>query len=97
MTPNNNGRITLAIINTKLEYIQKDIKAIKECMESKVDKDYCLEHMKDYKNTKDMVGSHEKNWNRLVGYMIGAGASGGIVGGLLVKAVSALTVMAFGG
>lgn len=85
--PNNNrtNRELLVRIDERQRQAVRDIKKIHDCLETKVD-------TKDFKPIKDRTNKLWDDRNRAIGWMIGAGVSGGGIAVLLqnfIKVVSA--------
>jgi hypothetical protein len=85
-------------IDERQKAIMKEVENIHKKLDSKLD---CIDFDKflinDFKDIKDKTEEHEKNWNRLVGYMLGSGLVGGTAGVGIVKLISGLSALAFGG
>ena len=69
--------ISIALLKKDITYMKKGIDDIKGSLNCMVKND------NDYKNMKDKVDTLWDIKNKLIGYMLGAGISGGIIGSLL--------------
>jgi hypothetical protein len=85
-------------IDERQQFVLKQIREINEKMDSKLDcNDFNEFKNEDFKPVKDKGDKHERNWDRLLGYMIGSGLVGGAAGAGVIKAITALSALAFGG
>jgi len=69
--------ISIALLKKDITYMKKGIDDIKGSLNCMVKND------NDYKDMKDKVDTLWDIKNKLIGYMLGAGISGGIIGSLL--------------
>ncbi len=71
------SEISIALLKKDITYMKKGIDDIKGSLNCMVKND------NDYKEMKDKVDILWDIKNKLIGYMLGAGISGGIIGSLL--------------
>jgi len=69
--------ISIALLKKDITYMKQGIDDIKGSLNCMVKND------NDYKDMKDKVDTLWDIKNKLIGYMLGAGISGGIIGSLL--------------
>ena len=69
--------ISIALLKKDISYMKKGIDDIKGSLNCMVKND------DDYKEMKDKVDTLWDIKNKLIGYMLGAGISGGVIGSLL--------------
>jgi len=85
-------------IDERQQFLLKQVKEINRKMDSKLDSnDFDEFKINDFKPVKNKGDKHEKNWDRFLGYMIGSGLVGGTAGVGIIKAISVLSSLAFGG
>ena len=71
------SEISIALLKKDITYMKKGIDDIKGSLNCMVKND------DDYKEMKDKVDTLWDIKNKLIGYMLGAGISGGVIGSLL--------------
>ena len=71
------SEISIALLKKDITYMKQGIDDIKGSLNCMVKND------NDYKDMKDKVDTLWDIKNKLIGYMLGAGISGGIIGSLL--------------
>ena len=71
------SEISIALLKKDITYMKKGIDDIKGSLNCMVKND------NDYKDMKDKVDTLWDIKNKLIGYMLGAGISGGVIGSLL--------------
>ena len=71
------SEISIALLKKDISYMKKGIDDIKNSLNCMVKND------DDYKEMKDKVDTLWDIKNKLIGYMLGAGISGGVIGSLL--------------
>jgi len=71
------SEISIALLKKDITYMKKGIDDIKGSLNCMVKND------DDYKDMKDKVDTLWDIKNKLIGYMLGAGISGGVIGSLL--------------
>jgi len=76
-TTNNQLGIDIAVIANKVDTIKDDVVEIKQTIKCMVPND------SEYKELKMKVDTLWDIKNKLIGYMLGAGISGGVIGSLL--------------
>ena len=76
-TTNNQLGIDIAVIANKVETIKENVMEIKQKLNCMVPND------SEYKELKLKVDTLWDIKNKLIGYMLGAGISGGVIGSLL--------------
>ena len=69
--------ISIALLKKDISYMKSGIDDIKNSLNCMVKND------DDYKDMKDKVDTLWDIKNKLIGYMLGAGISGGVIGSLL--------------
>lgn len=69
--------ISIALLKKDISYMKSGIDDIKNSLNCMVKND------NDYKDMKDKVDTLWDIKNKLIGYMLGAGISGGVIGSLL--------------
>lgn len=71
------SEISIALLKKDISYMKSGIDDIKNSLNCMVKND------NDYKDMKDKVDTLWDIKNKLIGYMLGAGISGGVIGSLL--------------
>lgn len=71
------SEISIALLKKDIKYMKEGIDTIKSSLDCMVKND------SDYKELKMKVDSLWDSKNKLVGWMLGAGISGGVIGSLL--------------
>jgi len=71
------SEISIALLKKDITYMKQGIDDIKGSLNCMVKND------NDYKDMKDKVDTLWDIKNKLIGYMLGAGISGGVIGSLL--------------
>lgn len=81
------SEISIALLKKDISYIKKGIDGINDSLGCMVKND------DEYKELKNKVDSLWDSKNKLIGYMLGAGISGGLIGSLLKGIASGVLAM----